>query len=79
MGGKGKNSFDNQYKQEVEDRIVFLIKRREDLLDLRPICPKCKETRRIRLEEYIFIRPAKWRCMACMDVWAFEPIKNEGP
>ena len=49
------------------------IDRRMHLLKNTPPCPVCIVKSRIRLEEYLFVRPATWRCLDCNYGFGYEP------
>ena len=52
-------------KYVTEAKVEEYIKRRMYLLDHTPPCPVCGQKCRIRLEEYVFVCPATWRCLDC--------------
>jgi transposase-like protein len=72
-----KLASEGQIKIDTNLRIEAYRKRREDLLFHAPRCPKCLQSSRVRLEEYIFIRPARWRCMQCNHAFEYEAVHTE--
>ena len=59
-------------KSSTGPNIDAYIDRRMHLLKNTPPCPVCIVKSRIRLEEYLFVRPATWRCLDCNYGFGYE-------